>query len=102
MITCTFQRDTCCNLTGFEISGHAGYGCAGDDIVCSAVSALAQTALLGLLEYVPKEVVYQLDDGFLSVHLKKSSQSSHIILHTMELGLQHMAMQYSEYIVLHS
>ena len=31
-----------------DISGHAGYAPAGFDIVCSAISAVTQTALLGL------------------------------------------------------
>ncbi len=37
---------------GFECSGHADCGEAGEDIVCSAVSALTQTCLLGLTEVV--------------------------------------------------
>lgn len=35
---------------GFESAGHAGCGEAGEDIVCSAVSALTQTCLLGLTD----------------------------------------------------
>ena len=37
-------------IKGFKISGHSGYGIRGTDIVCSAVSALGQTAILGLLK----------------------------------------------------
>ncbi|NLK35279.1 MAG: ribosomal-processing cysteine protease Prp [Gracilibacteraceae bacterium] len=33
-------------IKGFKISGHSGYGIRGTDIVCSAVSALGQTAIL--------------------------------------------------------
>lgn len=31
-----------------DVSGHAGHAAYGEDIVCAAVSAIVQTALLGL------------------------------------------------------
>lgn len=31
-----------------DIAGHAGYAPYGQDIVCSAISAIVQTAILGL------------------------------------------------------
>jgi uncharacterized protein len=37
---------------GFHSTGHAGYGIAGEDIVCSAISALTQTCYLGLTRVV--------------------------------------------------
>ncbi len=37
---------------GFQSTGHAGYGKAGEDIVCSAISALTQTCFLGLVQVV--------------------------------------------------
>ena len=38
------------HLTGFSVSGHAGYADAGQDIVCSAVSALTTATANGLTE----------------------------------------------------
>ena len=32
-------------IVGFDVSGHAGYGEAGSDIICSAISAIIYTAL---------------------------------------------------------
>ncbi len=90
------------DIIGFEISGHSGYSEEGSDIVCAAVSALAQTALLGLLEYMPDAVDYKIDDGFLSVAVVKPCSVSHIILHTMELGLEQVVQQYGEYATLHT
>ena len=37
---------------GFTSSGHANCGEAGEDIVCSAISALTQTCYLGLVQVV--------------------------------------------------
>lgn len=35
-----FKKDGC--LSGFSLSGHAGYGESGEDIVCAAVSSGAE------------------------------------------------------------
>ena len=40
------------NTVGFISTGHADYGEAGEDIVCSAISALTQTCYLGLVQVV--------------------------------------------------
>lgn len=37
---------------GFTSTGHANHGEAGEDIVCSAISALTQTCCLGLVQVV--------------------------------------------------
>ncbi|PKM41485.1 MAG: ribosomal-processing cysteine protease Prp [Firmicutes bacterium HGW-Firmicutes-9] len=37
---------------GFTSTGHANQGEAGEDIVCSAISALTQTCCLGLVQVV--------------------------------------------------
>lgn len=102
MITIALHRNKEFRLTGFEISGHSGYGEAGSDIVCAAVSALAQTALLGLLDYDEQHVQYEISDGALTVRVMKDGVVPQAILHTMELGLKEISKQYSEYVVLHS
>jgi uncharacterized protein YsxB (DUF464 family) len=51
MVTVTMLRKGG-RTVGFTSSGHAGYGEAGEDIVCSAISALTQTCYLGLTSVV--------------------------------------------------
>ena len=102
MITITLQRDKDKHITGFDIFGHAGYSEAGSDIVCAAVSALAQTALLGLLDHDAQHVQYDMEEGSLSVRVMKGGIVTQAILRTMELGLTEISKQYSEYVILHS
>ncbi|WP_301859769.1 ribosomal-processing cysteine protease Prp [uncultured Megasphaera sp.] len=102
MITVNWQCDLKGQPCGFTMEGHAGYAEEGSDIVCAAVSALAQTALLGLLHYVPQDVSYEMDEGFLSVHIRNSGAEQTVILQTMKLGLDQIAAQYREYMVLHT
>ena len=49
MVTVTMLREGG-RTVGFTSNGHANHGETGEDIVCSAISALTQTCCLGLAE----------------------------------------------------
>ncbi|PKM83009.1 MAG: ribosomal-processing cysteine protease Prp [Firmicutes bacterium HGW-Firmicutes-14] len=91
-------------LKGYSVKGHAGYKPPGEDIVCAAVSVLAQTALLGLGNYVKKGLDYQIDDsGVLRCSLpdklaETESIQAEAILETMVIGLKNLQKNYSKYI----
>lgn len=80
---------------GFTASGHAGFTKGGqDDIVCSAISALTQSALLGLQEFLnlPLGVSISEEEGIHCV-LGQACTSAQvrdadIIFNTMLLGLR--------------
>ncbi len=85
--------------------GHTGYGEAGEDIVCAAVSTLLQSALLGLLQVVGINVKFSVDEqkGSLRFTLPQnlSLQERHdadIVLNTMLCGIQDIYTEYSDYI----
>ena len=44
-------------IAGFRAKGHSGYAESGSDIVCAAVSAITQTACLGLMERLEAQPV---------------------------------------------
>ncbi|WP_311493097.1 ribosomal-processing cysteine protease Prp [uncultured Megasphaera sp.] len=100
MITIHVKADVNGNYTAFSIVGHAEYGEAGQDIVCAAVSALGQTALLGLLKYAAKQVTYTVKAGALSVSLQKTDERTQVIMDTMILGLREITTRYGDYVVL--
>lgn len=52
-----------------EISGHAGYGKKGEDIVCSAISMLSQT-LIAYLDVDHEKFSYSLKDGYVWAYAK--------------------------------
>lgn len=91
-------------LIGFEAEGHAEYSEHGSDIVCSAVSALTQTAILGLRERLQLPVGVEIDEeeglycvlgrDCTDVQLSEAS----IILDTLLLGLQDIQSGYSKYL----
>lgn len=91
-------------LSGFHIKGHSGYAEAGSDIVCSAVSAIAQTTLLGLIELVKPQMDYNIDqDGEIDCIIHKGTNEgaldqAELLIDTMRLGLQSIKQNYSKYL----
>lgn len=102
MIKVTVNRNDEGKILGFRVTGHAGYGEYGKDIICAAVSAVVQTAILGV-ENLAKikvdkfvsegKVVFQIIDVALEDRVKVDS-----ILETMVLGLKDIAGEYHKYL----
>lgn len=89
-------------ITGFEVKGHAGHGEFGNDIVCSAISMLTQTALLGLEKVAEVTVKYDMKDGYLLcqiVHIPSelADIKSTAILETMYEGLANIEITYRKH-----
>ncbi len=88
-------------LTGFCISGHAGQEEHGSDIVCSAVSALTQAAILGLTEAIKLSgVEYTVEEGYLKCSCEQAArhEGAQAILETMALGLRSITGNYGKYL----
>ncbi len=86
-----------------EIKGHAGYAKYGKDIVCSAVSSIACTALLGLIEFSSREIEYVKEDGYLRFLVPEAQSAEeklkiNTILRTMELGLRDVQEGYKAFV----
>lgn len=101
-------------ISGFMIRGHAGYAESGKDIICSAVSAIAYTAIGAIDEFVIK-VDYKEEDGEMEFFIplsrfksikntkrrKKKINNAQIILKTFVLGLKQIEQEYYDYLIIH-
>ncbi|MBQ9949928.1 MAG: ribosomal-processing cysteine protease Prp [Clostridia bacterium] len=90
-------------MVGFTAEGHSLYAESGQDIVCSAVSALTQTALLGLIEIAHVKTDYRIDDdGYISCTVtdedEKRRENADLILRVMHCGLCSIEMNYGKYL----
>lgn len=90
-------------IRSFTVQGHAGEMEAGENIYCAGVSAITQTALLGLIKHLTSEVIYEISEGWISCKLpeglnEREQEKAQIILTTMEAGLLAMQEVYSEYL----
>ena len=104
MIRAVFYRDGQGAIQRFEIAGHAGYAPHGDDIVCAAVSALGQAAILGLEEVLGIVPQVELDqEGRLVCQLPASipgerREAAQAILETARVGIAAIARDYGQYV----
>lgn len=103
-------KDNMGNIIRYRVSGHTGFAEEGEDIVCSAISVLAQTILVALVEVIgilESELDFNIDEkkGILDVKLPKSieeitKKEAQILLKTFELGIKKIIESYSEYVTL--
>jgi uncharacterized protein YsxB (DUF464 family) len=57
------------------VEGHSGKGKKGEDLVCAAVSAIAQSALLGITRIAGLKQDFAVNDGFLKTEITISGIS---------------------------
>ena len=75
-------------ISGMRVHGHSGTAARGQDIVCAGISALAQTALLGIGEHLHRPLDYDVrPSGDLRMKLKSAPDDlTQAILETACLG----------------
>lgn len=110
MIKIEIYKDIVGNIFKYSVEGHAGYSTKGNDIVCSAVSMLAQTTLIALNKVgkIDEESIdYSIDEekGILKVAIPRDLSNEQLnttntILKTMEVGIKAVIDSYPEYITL--
>lgn len=95
------------SITMIECDGHTNYGARGEDIVCSALSSIVQTGLLGLLTVANINVKTERNDkkGYLKITMPDnlSTDKQHdadIITNTMLLGISDLHEGFSDFIEL--
>lgn len=88
-ITIEIIRDSSKAITGFRVTGHANTAPHGQDIVCAAVSALTQTAVVGLERHLGRRIRLEMASGRLEVELENAPDDlTGAVLETMLLGLK--------------
>ena len=102
MISISIVEDKLGTVRGFEIQGHSGYAQRGKDIICSAVSALAYTAV-GALGDMYKEPLWETRDGYMRCMIpdeveKDSRRVVDTIMNTIIIGFKQIGLSYSEYV----
>ena len=101
----TFDRGFFLNRTGngvmsLQVEGHAGLNKKGEDIVCSAVSALAQTAVLSVTMLAGIEPDLHKRDGYIKMTVDTTSLDEHAaetiqtILGTFVIGITEIVKTY--------
>jgi len=88
MIKIEIVRSSDQAMVGFSVNGHAGTAPHGQDIVCAGISALTQTAVLGLDRQLKKKIRVKIASGNLKMNLlDKPDVLTNAVLETMLIGL---------------
>lgn len=94
------------SFSGFIIKGHAGYTDAEYDMVCTAISVLATTAINAIESVANVKPIYNIideDSGTMDITLpinisKSQMYDCQIIIKTMIQGLKDIQEEFPEYI----
>jgi uncharacterized protein YsxB (DUF464 family) len=65
LLTARFKLDPEDRVVSFHLEGHAGDAVKGENIICAAASAIAQTAIGSLQDIARIEPDYQAEDGLI-------------------------------------
>ena len=98
MITVTVLREHGTPV-GFTVTGHADQGEYGEDLVCAGVSAVVQTAILGIVERLKLKAGVSVNEGDTTCILDRDTgkaelEQASIVFDTMLLGLRSMQAAY--------
>lgn len=105
MTTVRIWRNDEHNIFAFCAAGHSDEtGEEGQDIYCAAVSAITQTACIGLEGYAGAQLKLETDEGWLQCTLADlqlaQDEKCKAILETMVLGLRSFMEEYPGYLEL--
>ncbi len=82
-------------LTGFAVSGHAGYDDYGHDIVCASVSSAVQLTVNGITEIQKLDAAVAVEENLIKMTLsKKDAQKGQAFLEALLLHLNLLAEDY--------
>lgn len=93
-------------ICGFEITGHAGFGKKGEDIVCAAVSVLTLNTINAVEAFTEIPYRYEAEEekgGYLKVVFPIEGMADHdtqLLLKALEMGLSAMEKEYNRYLTL--
>ena len=84
------------NNNCIEVQGHANYAEPGTDIVCSAVSALAQTLVASLEKLTDDLIGYHAQPGFVKIIIGNLSDRGKTLIDSFFIGIEMIADEYPE------
>ena len=84
---------------GFELKGHADQGAYGEDIVCAGISAITETAILGIMDVLKLDAAYTHESGYARCELSRETsledmKKAAIVFDTMTAGLTSLQSAY--------
>ncbi|MDW7651153.1 MAG: ribosomal-processing cysteine protease Prp [Bacillota bacterium] len=91
------------HVAGLTVSGHAGSGPKGEDLVCAAVSALVQTYFFSLQRLLGMNIDADVRDGYFSFQIPAETKAetrerATFLAESLLVGLDEINNSYSGYL----
>ena len=93
MIRATFYASPVPN--GVEIKGHSFFGLKNENVLCSAVSAVFQYAVIALNNFSESKFKSEIEDGYGSIRVVDPDNAAIQELETLRIFLENLAKDYS-------
>jgi uncharacterized protein YsxB (DUF464 family) len=84
------------NSGNITIKGHAGYAPHGQDIVCAAVSTLAQNLIASIEALTVSEIQYDMQPGAVEIRYRNLSEAAQLLVDSFFVGIRMIADSYPE------
>ena len=86
------------NITplGLTVDGHAGYAKTGNDIICAAVSALAQGLVHSLLSLTDDKITYNIAGGHIDINYKDLSEKGKLLVDSFFIAVSDLNLTYGD------
>lgn len=81
---------------GLTVDGHAGFAETGNDIICAAVSALAQGLIHALSDLTEDEISYNVRDGHIEIFFRDLSEQGKLLTDSFFLSVGDIQQTYGE------
>jgi len=73
--------------TGITVDGHAGYAETGNDIICAAVSVLAQSLIHGLEALTDDCIYYRVQAGHIEIGYENLSEQGRLLVDSFFIAI---------------
>mgnify|MGYP001622945269 FL=1 len=90
MIVVTITQD------GLTVDGHAGYAETGNDIICAAVSALAQGLIHSMESLTDDRISYRIASGHVDIKYKNLSEQGKLLIDSFFIAVSDIQLSYGE------
>ncbi len=91
------------SIVGFEVSGHSGFACEGEDIVCASISSVTWCTINGLLNVLGLDVGYEESDAYIKCTLphldEEERERADILLESMIMFFDELQMKYPDFVL---
>ena len=84
------------DFCGFRISGHAGYGAAGNDIVCAAVSSCTMLVCNAVTESFKARADVNVGENLISLTLREDNSAVSKLIEALYEHLKAISEDYSK------